>query len=372
MNLEAIRYIYLRRVVATVLGALGLDATAAIASRLARGVFDMNTAGRKRTEARLREAMDAMATDADIDAITAAMYQHIGRFWAEALFARRLLRDCSWRHFVRVEGETALRSLVEERRGCLLATAYHGNPAVGVCALGQFFRPVHVMVDTFAQPQLRAWQHELYSQRWVQPVNRKDAAVAVPRILRGGGAVMMICEHERQRGRAVPVRFLGRTLNGYPTLGRLARWFNVPVGVITCRRNNDGRFSFTLALHATIEHASTGPSGNGADADDAAVVRQVMAVLERAIMTCPEQYYWTLPMAVPQPGDAKTIAADSLSPTPPPAFEVDHHDRDVGRADAVDAVGLTDAPRADGRELLSGLQAKLSDRREIEIVRDTA
>ncbi len=318
MDFEAVRYFYLRRVVATALGALGLEATRALAGRLACGVFDFNTAGRQRAEARLREALDGTANQRDISATVRAMYDHLARFWTEVLFAKRLLRDSSWRRFVRLDGEDVLRSMARDRRGCVLATAYYGNPAVGAYALGQIFRPLHVIVDSLAQPQLRSWQQELYSQRWIKPIDRRSAAQALPAVLGSGGAVMMIGEHQRPRGRAVSTRFLGRTMNCYPTLGRLARWFDVPIGVFTCRRRGDDAFSFTLNLHATLEHHAAG--------SDDALVDQVMAALQQSVMTCPEQYHW----AMPADGLVPAIASPPSLPATEPAPATT--DRGIGSA----------------------------------------
>ncbi|MFH1418331.1 MAG: lysophospholipid acyltransferase family protein [Planctomycetota bacterium] len=292
MDLESLRYVYLRRVVGTVLSALGFDAGESVARRLARGVFDLNTAGRRLAEVRLRTALGGAACETDIAKIAAGMYEHVGRFWIEALHAQRRLRRSSWRRFVTVNDESAFRALTGGKRGCVLATGYFGNPAVGALAMGQIFRPLHVIVDTFAQPHLRAWQRELFASRWVRPIDRRDAATAVPRVLGDGGALMMICEHERPHGRGVRAAFLGRSLNCYPTLGRLARWYDVPVAVFTCRRGRKP-FSFHLDLHACVEHE---PS----DLTDEEIVRRVLSHLDEAVMRRPEQYLWSLPEQHPR------------------------------------------------------------------------
>jgi len=306
MNLESLRYVYLRRVVGTALSALGFDAGESVARRLARGVFDLNTAGRRLAEMRLRTALERTAYEADIARITAGMYEHVGRFWIEALHAQRRVRRSSWRRFVAVKEESAFRSLADGKRGCVLATGYFGNPAVGALALGQIFRPVYVIVDTFAQPYLRAWQRDLFASRWVRPIDRRDAATAVPRVLGNGGVLMMICEHERPHGRGVRVPFLGRSLNCYPTLGRLARWYDVPVAVFTCRRGRKP-FSFHLDLHACVERDPSDPT-------DENVVRRVMFHLDAAVMRRPEQYLWSLPAAQPRPepgnADLRRISID--------------------------------------------------------------
>lgn len=288
MNLERIRTVYLRRVVATTLVALGPDVTASLAAWVAGRVFDLETPGRQRAEARLRDAMSPAQSDAATRAIAAEMYSHVARFWTETLFAQRRMRDSAWRRFVRVENESGLRAMAEAGRGCLLTTAAFGNPVVGACALGQIFRPIHVLVDTLAQPQLRAWQRDVYAQRWVEPIDRHQAASVVPAVMRRGGAVLIMGDAERIRGRAVVTDFLGRPLRCHPTLARVAGWFDVPVGVVTCRRNGSAAFSFTLQLHATLRH-------DPADPDDDGLVRRALAILERAILADPEQYLWSVP-----------------------------------------------------------------------------
>lgn len=307
MNLEAARYFYLRRVVGAVLSAIGLSAADRLARSLARRVYDLNTPARRLAESRLASAAASQFAIRYSPLAISSMYEHVARFWIETLFLKRLLRDSSWRRFVTLEKEADLLALARSPRGCLLATAYFGNPAVAAWVLGRIFRPVHVIVDKLAQPYLAAWQKELYADRWVRLVERDKAAAVVPEVLSRGGAVLMIAEHERRHGRAVPVEFLGRRLNCYPTLDRLARWFDVPVGVVTCRRR-ERPFSFDLTLHAKVERDSRDGEG--------AVVCGVLAELQKAILARPEQYLWSLP-AWDGPGLKRQRSPASVRQGPP-------------------------------------------------------
>lgn len=286
MDLESLRFLYLRRVVGTAIGALGLSAADRLARSLARVVHGLNTPSRRRAEARISDALPMTRPTADPSQIIAAMYEHIGRFGIEALFARRLLRDSSWRRSIAIEDETSLAALSVEGRGCLLATAYLGNPAAAAYTLGEIFRPVHVVADRFAHPMLRAWQDELFAYRNVRIIDRRVATTALPRILSHGGAVLMIGEHERRRGPCIPVPFLGRTLRCYPTLARLARWYDLPIGVVTCRREAKP-FTFTLRMHTIVSP----PRG---ESSDATVMEAIIGSLERAILRDPKQYLWSL------------------------------------------------------------------------------
>lgn len=305
IDLEFVRHVYLRRIVAPLCGALGFDATHSLARKLAARIGELVPPGRRRAAERIASAMPG-ATAGRVESLIEQMYDHQGRFWAEALFARRLLRDRSWRRFVDVTGEDGLR--FHAASGCILATAYFGNPAVAALALGQMIRPIHVIVDMFAQPELRAWQRELYSHPWVRPIERSDASAVVPTVLRQGGAVLMIAEHERRRGRAVEVDFLGRRMNCYPTLGRLSRWFDVPVAVVTCRRSQ-APFRFDLKLHDTFRYRS-------GEQNESEVVTRVMATLEDAILgSDPGQYLWSVEMKRParvQPLSAERAPSASI------------------------------------------------------------
>ncbi len=302
MDLESLRFLYLRRIVGTALSAVGLNASHRLARALARGVYGLNTAGRRRAEARLSDTLAACPSDSHTSDVVAAMYDHIGRFWVEALFARRLLRETSWRRSIAMEDEKSLSRLAMERRGCLLATAYFGNPAVCAYALGEIFRPVHVVADHFAHPILRAWQSDLFAQQNIRMVDRRDAATALPRILDRKGAVLMIAEHDRQRGPSVPVSFLGRMLNCYPTLSRLSRWYDIPIAVVTCRREARP-FSFALQLHETIQPPA-------ADASDRPILQRVISALEQAILRHPEQYLWPLAGGTKAAGETEAVSRE--------------------------------------------------------------
>ncbi len=247
-------------------------------------VHSLGSPARQGAEARAAEWLGDASAGA---AIVGDMYEHAGRFCVETLFASRRLREASWRSYVSVTGEQDLRKLAESPKGCLVTTAYYGSVGVLAWSLGQLFRPVHVVADRFDHPALRAWQRDLYSQPNVRIIERREAARLVPAVLEQGGAVLLIAENERPRGPAVAVEFLGRTLRCYPTLPRLARWFDVPVAVVTCCREPEA-FRFDMRLHGVVRH--------DAQSDDEMTMREVMARLEGAIRTNPEQYWWPMPV----------------------------------------------------------------------------
>lgn len=301
MDLESIRHAYLRWVIAPGLRALGMRATFRLAAAIAHGVYRMNTPGGRRARQRMIAAAGVrrVAPDKMIE----QMYEHIARFWVEVLFTRRLMRPDRWEALFDVEGRDELERLATSRRGCLLATGYYGSLTMGAFALGQIFRPIHVVADTAAQPVLAAWQRDLSRIEGVRIVERAGAAREIPAVLQRGGAVLMVCEQARRQGRGVPLRFLGVDIQAYPTLERLARWYNVPVAVVTCRRAPQPK-RFTLAWHSTHDWRD--------GMNDGDLTREALASLERAVWVDPAQYLWS----APQDGDSARTGLESRAHVP--------------------------------------------------------
>lgn len=237
--------------------------------------------------ARVQDWLTDSKSEADAERIVRGMYEHTGRFWGESLFVSRHLRESSWRRFVELQERRRWEAIAETRRGCLIATSYYGHPGVLACALGQIFRPLHVVADQIGDPTAAAWQHELYRARWVESLDRARAASELPRLLDRGAAVMIIAEAERATGRACPIRFLGRRIRAYPTLARLARSFDAPIIPAVCRRRA-ATFQFDIAMNGVVE---AGPTAEEAD-----VMGDVLARIETLIAEDPGQYLWTTPI----------------------------------------------------------------------------
>jgi lauroyl/myristoyl acyltransferase len=323
----ALRLVYLRRIVGTAFGAAGLDRATRWGSWIARNLFDLNPPARKRIEANLLTAYGHTLSAAGRERLARAVFDNIARFWIEVIFARRLLKPGSWMQFVRVADPETWQRLAADPRPAIFVSAYFGNVAVGAYALGQIFRPVHVLIDRLELPVLGPWQDELYAERNVRPIAREAAVRDLPRILDAGGKVMILGEHARSTGRAIEVPFLGRMRRCYTTIGVLAARHNARVVVFSTGRlpPPSPPFRFELRCHDMIDsgelarvawactHAraaadpTTGqstdpchPKHNTPASDVAgehdpirAVTERYMSVLEHMIREALEQYDWT-------------------------------------------------------------------------------
>lgn len=303
MNLESLRFWYLRRVVATMLGAIGLRRSRRLAEALGRGVHDLATPGRRYAHERLQRAAGPGLSDAQRDAIIRSTYEHIGRFWVETLFLRRRFCASNWRRWVRVTDAADWLCRPDRSRGAVLATCYYGNPAVAAAALGQLLRPVHVLVDLIDSSPGGAWQRELYRVPYVRLIRVQEASQRLPDALSSGASVMLMVEHRRPRGVGVERTFLGEPGPYHATAGRLQQWFDVPIVPALCHRRG-GDFEFELWLGTPVR-----------DADAIRATAAAMQQLEAQVMMRPQQYLWNVsPMGTVEPEITGTGTGSVESP----------------------------------------------------------
>lgn len=283
-----LRLAYVRHVVAPALRMCGPRLACGLAKGLGQGVFHRGAPGRARAEVRLRAAFGNAIGAASVAHLAAAHYGHLARFWAEALFVPRRMDRRDWRRWCHVPDEEQWRRLADRSRPLVVVAAYHGNIAVAACALARLIGPVHVVFDRLAHPAFAAWQAEMFRRPGLVAVDRREASSVLPIVMAARGVVLLVGEHHRRHGAAVPVDFLGARIRAYPTIGRLAAWYGAAVAAVTCERH-EKPFEFTLKYRGAIypENLENDPSR---------VVRASLTALERAVLTSPEQYLWSVPL----------------------------------------------------------------------------
>jgi lauroyl/myristoyl acyltransferase len=292
VDLEALRYLYLRRVIGTAIRVMGIEAADRFARAVGRRFFALNSPGRRRAVERVRTWLDLSAREGQASDIVQSMYEHTGRFWVESLYVSRLLRQSSWREFVRVHQMERWDELARSPGGCLIATAYFGHVGVLAYALGQVFRPLYVVADAFGESSLGDWQRDLFRAEWVEPIDRRRAALELPILLERGEAVMIVAEAERVQGRACEAEFLGSKIRAYPTLARLSQSFDAPIVPAVCSRRT-APFRFDVRASGAVEFGQWN--------DDREVMAEVLSRIERLVADRPEQYLWSTPRLADRP-----------------------------------------------------------------------
>ena len=104
------------------------------------------------------------------------------------------------------------------------------------------------------------------------------------RCLRDGRAVVMVADHRAgRRGELAP--FLGRVASTLPLPGAISARHGTPIFLMAGRRITPGEH------HVAISRLTL-PSGGEEDERRHAIAVVCNEALGRAILACPEQYFW--------------------------------------------------------------------------------
>ncbi len=241
------------------------------------------TPGRRRiVHENLRIAFGEAADDAARRRLARRSCGALGRVFAEAAIADRLLRR---RGVIRYEGDwEAFDADVAAGRGGLIVTGHVGNWELGAWSVRARGVALDVMARRLDNPVLE----NLMTRRRGgagQVVGKAGGLRDLVRRIRGGRWIAMLADQNAGR-HGIFVPFFGLAASTHPTPAILAVRMDVPLYLGACLRRADGS-GFDVHLQR-LQPPAEGPRGER--------VRNLLAAvthcLERQIQRAPEQYNW--------------------------------------------------------------------------------
>ncbi|HET7796787.1 MAG TPA: hypothetical protein VFK72_02795 [Nevskia sp.] len=193
-----------------------------------------------------------------------------------------LAPDDKLRDRIELRGVEHLDAAAADGSGVLLLTGHFTTLEIAARAICLAHRPFHAMYRPADNPFVNWWMHRWREQRSGRPALPKDDLKSLLRALRTGGAVWYAPDQTLDVPGAIFVPFFGvptLTLTATTRLAQLGRCKVVPF----FPERIDGRYVVTMG--PALDQF---PSG-----DDEADTVRVTALLEAAILRCPEQYFWT-------------------------------------------------------------------------------
>ncbi len=219
--------------------------------------------------------------EATIVRLVEGHFRALGMGLFETLLAW-LAPDDKLRDRIELRGVEHLDAAAADGSGVLLLTGHFTTLEIAARAICLAQRPFHAMYRPADNPFVNWWMHRWREQRSGRPALPKDDLKSLLRALRTGGAVWYAPDQTLDVPGAIFVPFFGvptLTLTATTRLAQLGRCKVVPF----FPERIDGRYVVTMG--PALDQF---PSG-----DDEADTVRVTALLEAAILRCPEQYFWT-------------------------------------------------------------------------------
>ncbi len=261
--------------------ALGLDAASALGGAIARAIGPWLKRSRQ-AACNLRSAFPEKS-DAEIDRIVRQMWENLGRVAGEYPHLHHL--DIYGDGRVEVIGAENIDLLRDDGKPGLFFTAHFGNweiTPLGIIQRGLPLSYIYRAPNNPAADRLvrEARHHELIEQ---VPKNAASARRAIE-LLGNGGLLGMLVDQKMKEG--IPIPFFGRDAMTAPALAQFALRYHCPVLPIRAERTGGARFRLTY--YPLLEPVDTGDR----DADVAAFMMRVTAMIEEWVRERPEQWLW--------------------------------------------------------------------------------
>ncbi len=185
---------------------------------------------------------------------------------------------------VRLEGADELRSALAAGGGAIVVTAHLGAWALYVTALAAAGIPSALLVGRQHNPKVQRFILGIPGEAVHFVPKSKGAPREILRCLREGRAVVMVADHRAGRhGEIAP--FLGRAASTLPLPGAISARHGTPIFLMAGHRILRGRHLATFSRLAL-------PTEGGEDERRHAITVACNNALGRAILACPEQYFW--------------------------------------------------------------------------------
>ncbi|MEZ5841064.1 MAG: lauroyl acyltransferase [Hyphomicrobiales bacterium] len=276
---EALEYAGVRLLGAAI-GALPVDFASAAMGRTWRLIAPL-TSRHRRALTHLALAMPEK-TPAEREAIARAMWENLGRVFAETFFIEKIANDPARVSFA--QGER-VREIAASGQGCSMASMHYGNweivigPATGNgLRSGGIYRPLRTeLVERYLlDRRLGLYPGGLFAKG--DAVGRKVLA-----FVKDGGHIAMLADQRKMRGVEVP--FFGRPAPTNPFPAMIARVLDVPLIAARTIRTGGARFRIE------IEEVPV-PRTADRSADILAATTALHAIFERWIREYPDHWMW--------------------------------------------------------------------------------
>lgn len=271
------------RLVAWLLGPLGIHRAGAIGARIARlGYWPLGI--RRGVVTRHLAACFPERSEQERAVLARQAYDHLGRVGMETILMSRLGREAVGDLLESVDGWEAAERARARGKGIVLVAAHLGNWEL----LGAFLVHVGIPVAAVAKRQVNplsdAFVNRTRRRLGIDVVYDDEAVRKLPRLLKNGYALGLLSD-QAGLGAATYVPFFGRPARTPRGAAVFALRFGAPLLYVLAARQPSGRF----ILH--VEEVEVTQTGD-LDADVDATTARFTAVIERWVRRYPGQYLW--------------------------------------------------------------------------------
>ncbi|HEY4953269.1 MAG TPA: lysophospholipid acyltransferase family protein [Gemmatimonadaceae bacterium] len=224
-------------------------------------------------------------TDAEVQRIARACWEHLGRTAIEMALLPGLGKDGVLDLVERVEGWEHVERAKAAGKGIVVVAGHHGNWELLAAYIVARGVPFDVIVRGMANELFDDYINGIRTALGMTVVHDSEAVKRTPRALREGKAVGFVADQGVLGLASTYVTFFGRPAKTPRGAAVFALRFNAPVLFVDGLRLPNGKYRII------IEPVEAERTGNR-EADVDAIVVRFTEMLEKWVRRFPEQYFW--------------------------------------------------------------------------------
>jgi KDO2-lipid IV(A) lauroyltransferase len=278
------------RVVATILHMIPVEIClkmAAAAGSIAYFVLPKKAAHARRN---LQIAFGHEWSDARIDAVARASFEHLGMLAVEVMFTPRLITPLTWSRYVEFAPSVGdvVRMLLERRSAVTMLSAHYGNWEVLGYVLATLGFPNYSIVRPIENRRVNELLTGVRERTGQRLIDKKGATAVVRQVIADRGILCVLGDPSGGR-KGVFVNFFGVNSSCHKTIGLMCLNERIPI-IVGFSRRLGRRFRFRMECTDVIRAEDY----DGWDRIDAlrAITQRFTTAIERAIRRDPAQYLW--------------------------------------------------------------------------------
>jgi KDO2-lipid IV(A) lauroyltransferase len=223
-------------------------------------------------------------TSAEIRAVARKVYRNQGENIMEILRLPLIRTAVDASGVIEIDTAAILSKTIGRNKGGVVVSAHFGNWELLAFCSGLLVHPHTIIVKPLKNKFVESLINKLRTMRGNSIVYESRALREGLNILQHGGLVAILGDQSDPNG-GLYTTFMGRNVPVFRGPAYLALKAGVPLFVLMCRRNGDGRYTVDVE-----EIDTTGFGSSRADVEE--ITRRYIRIVETSVRRYPDEWFW--------------------------------------------------------------------------------
>ena len=273
------------RVFVCLIQAMSLEACHTMSRILARFACDVVKVRHKIVDENIRHAFPRL-TERQRRDFSRRMWEHLFLMVCEIAHAPRKVHETNWRRYFHIHRKAEMVGYLLDPRPIVLVSGHFGNFEITSYMAGLLGFPTYAIARRLDNPHLDRFVNQFRSSYGQFILPKEGSAGKIDEVLRSGGTISLLGD-QAAGSKGCWVEFMGRPASSHKAVALFTLVSGAPLLVAYGKRIG-GPLNFEIGMEGAADPMSPGEELAGVKS----LTQWYNTILQRVILTAPEQYWW--------------------------------------------------------------------------------